>query len=102
VGWALIADPSPVVQLNRAVAVAMDAGPGAGLDLVDKILESGDLARYHLAHATRADLLRQLRRTDEARAAYEQALKLVGQKPKRRFIRHRIEELGSRRCPGST
>jgi RNA polymerase sigma-70 factor (ECF subfamily) len=86
-------EPSPVVELNRAVAVAMRDGPAAGLALIDAILQSGDLADYHLAHAARADLLRRLNRRDEARAAYERALVLTLQEPERRFFAKRLREL---------
>jgi RNA polymerase sigma-70 factor, ECF subfamily len=85
--------PSPVVELNRAVAVAMRDGPAAGLALVDSILDRGDLADYHLAHATRADLCRRLGRTTDARAAYQRALELATQEPERRFLERRIAEL---------
>lgn len=87
------ADPSPVVELNRAVAVAMRDGPLAGLALVDAILERGDLGNYHLAHAARADFCRRLERTAEARASYERALSLTQQEPERRFLRRRLSEL---------
>jgi RNA polymerase sigma-70 factor (ECF subfamily) len=87
------ADPSPVVELNRAVAVAMRDGPEAGLALVDAILARGDLADYHLAHAARADLCRRLGRTAEARTAYERALSLTRQEPERRFLERRLAEL---------
>ena len=90
------ADPSPVVALNRAVAVAMRDGPAAGLALIDAILAEGDLADYHLAHAARADLLRRLGLTAEARAAYEQALALAQQEPERRFLLRRLDELSGR------
>ncbi len=86
--------PSPVVELNRAVAIAMRDGPGAGLALVDAILARGDLADYHLAHAARADLCRRLGRTGEARAAYGRALELARQEPERRFLARRLAELG--------
>lgn len=86
-------DPSPVVALNRAVAVAMHDGPAAGLAEVDAILARGDLSDYHLAHAARADLYRRLGRTDEARAAYRRALELVRQAPERRFLERRVAEL---------
>ena len=86
-------DPSPVVELNRAVAVAMRDGPAAGLALVDDILARGQLDAYHLAHAARADLLRRLGRTAEARAAYRRALELARQEPQRRFIEQRLREL---------
>ena len=85
--------PSPVVELNRAVAVAMRDGPAAGLALIDAILARGDLANYHLAHAARADLLRRLGRTADARAAYERALALNHQEPERRFLQRRLAEL---------
>src|SRR5262249_34101168 len=75
---------SPVVALNQAVAVAMRNGPKAGLDLIDDILASGDLADYHLAHAARADLCRRLGQTAEARESYERALDLTRQEPERR------------------
>lgn len=87
------ADPSPVVELNRAVAVAMRDGPLAGLALVDAILERGDLENYHLAHAARADFCRRLERTAEARASYERALSLTQQEPERRFLKRRLSEL---------
>jgi RNA polymerase sigma-70 factor (ECF subfamily) len=85
--------PSPVVELNRAVAVAMRDGPGAGLQLIDAILARGDLADYHLAHAARADLCRRLGRKVEARASYERALELTRQEPERRFLERRLVEL---------
>jgi RNA polymerase sigma-70 factor (ECF subfamily) len=87
--------PSPVVALNRAVAVAMRDGPQAGLEEIDAIMGNGDLASYHLAHAARADLCRRLGRTQEAREAYEQALALTRQEPERRFLQRRIQELDS-------
>jgi RNA polymerase sigma-70 factor, ECF subfamily len=87
-------EPSPVVELNRAVAVAMRDGPEAGLVLVDDILARGDLAEYHLAHAARADLCRRLERTAEARASYQRALDLTRQEPERRFLERRLSELG--------
>jgi RNA polymerase sigma-70 factor (ECF subfamily) len=86
--------PSPVVELNRAVAVAMRDGPAAGLALIDAILARGDLADYHLAHAARADLCRRLGRGAEARASYEKALPLTRQEPERRFLEGRLAELG--------
>jgi RNA polymerase sigma-70 factor (ECF subfamily) len=89
------ADPSPVVELNRAAAVAMRDGPPAGLALIDAILARGDLADYHLAHSARADLYRRLGRTAEAREAYERALGLARQEPERRFLERRLRELGS-------
>ena len=85
--------PSPIVELNRAVAVAMRDGPAAGLALIDAILGRGELATYHLAHAARADLLRRLRRRDDARASYERALGLAQQEPERRFLSRRLSEL---------
>ena len=95
------ADPSPVVELNRAAAVAMRDGPAEGLALIDAILARGDLAEYHLAHSARADLLRRLGRTDEARTAYQRALTLTRQEPERRFIERRLTEL-SQRLPGTS
>jgi len=92
----LQADPSPVVELNRAVAVAMRDGPLAGLTLIDAILARGDLGNYHLAHAARADLCRRLGRTAEARASYEQALRLTQQAPERRFLQRRLAELSGK------
>ena len=89
----LQADPSPVIELNRAVAVAMRDGPLAGLELVDAILKRGDLDTYHLAHAARADLCRRLGRTKEARASYLRALSLTQQEPERRFLKKRLAEL---------
>ena len=86
-------EPSPVIELNRAVAVAMRDGPAAGLAIVDAILARGDLASYYLAHSTRAELARRLGRTAEARAAYEQALALTLQGPERRFLERRMKEL---------
>jgi RNA polymerase sigma-70 factor (ECF subfamily) len=85
--------PSPIVELNRAVAVAMRDDPAAGLELVDAILERGDLAGYHLAHSARADLCRRLGRTEEARVAYERALALTQLEPERRFLARRVREL---------
>ncbi len=86
-------EPSPVVDLNRAAAVAMRDGPQAGLDLIDAILARGDLGDYHLAHAARADLCRRLDRVAEARVSYERALVLTSQEPERRFIERRLAEL---------
>ena len=90
----LQAQPSPVVELNRAVAVAMRDGPEAGLTLIDEILQRGDLRDYHLAHGARADLCRRLGRTQEARVSYERALVLTRQEPERRFLEGRLAELG--------
>jgi RNA polymerase sigma-70 factor (ECF subfamily) len=87
------ADPSPVVELNRAAAVAMRDGPAAGLALVDALLDRGELRDYHLAHSARADLLRRLGRTAEAHAAYERALALARQEPERRFLAKRMGEM---------
>jgi RNA polymerase sigma-70 factor, ECF subfamily len=87
-------EPSPVVELNRAVAVAMRDGPATGLALIDAILARGDLADYHLVHAARADLCRRLGRTAETRASYERALTLARQQPERRFLERRLAELG--------
>ncbi len=87
--------PSPVVELNRAVAVAMRDGPAAGLALVDAILDRGDLLDYRLAHAARADFLRRLDRPVDARRAYERALALTQQEPERRFLQGRLEELST-------
>jgi RNA polymerase sigma-70 factor (ECF subfamily) len=89
----LRAAPSPVVELNRAVAVAMRDGPAAGLVLVDTILARGELSEYRLAHAARADLCRRLGRNAEARAAYERAIALTLQGPERRFLERRLAEL---------
>jgi RNA polymerase sigma-70 factor (ECF subfamily) len=86
--------PSPVVDLNRAVAVAMRDGPAAGLTLLDAILVRGELAEYHLAHSARAELCRRLDRPDEARASYQKALSLARQEPERRFLARRLAELG--------
>jgi RNA polymerase sigma-70 factor (ECF subfamily) len=89
----LRAEPSPVVELNRAVALAMRDGPAAGLNLIDAILGRGDLENYHLAHAARADLRRRLGRAAEARASYQRALTLAQQEPERRFLERRLAEL---------
>jgi RNA polymerase sigma-70 factor (ECF subfamily) len=82
-----------VVELNRAVAVAMRDGSQAGLALIDAILARGDLTGYHLAHAARADLCRRLGRHAEARSSYERALALTQQEPERRFLQRRLDEL---------
>ncbi len=87
-------EPSPVVALNRAVAVAMRDGPRAGVALIDKILADGDLADYHLAHAARADLCRRLGDRAEAKASYERALELARQEPERQFLARRLAEMG--------
>jgi len=86
-------EPSPIVELNRAVAVAMRDGPDAGLALVDSILARGVLSDYRLAHAARADLCRRLGKKAEARASYERALALTRQEPERRFLERRLAEL---------
>jgi RNA polymerase sigma-70 factor (ECF subfamily) len=85
--------PSPVVELNRAVAIAMRDGPEAGLAYIDAVLEHDELANYYLAHSARADMYRRLGRTAEARASYEQALALTQQEPERQFLARRLEEL---------
>jgi RNA polymerase sigma-70 factor (ECF subfamily) len=85
--------PSPVIELNRAVAVAMRDGPAVGLQLVDAIFARGDLTDYHLAHSARADLCRRLGHNDDARAAYQRALELTQQEPEQRFLRRRLAEL---------
>src|SRR5437867_384587 len=87
------ANPSPVIELNRAVAVAMRDGPAAGLTLIEAILERGDLMDYRLAHAARAELCRRLGRTAEARASFERALALARLEPERRFLERRLAEL---------
>jgi RNA polymerase sigma-70 factor (ECF subfamily) len=86
-------EPSPVIELNRAVAVAMRDGPAAGLALIDSILGRGELREYHLAHATRADLCRRLGRTGDARDSYKSALALTQQPSERRFLEKRIAAL---------
>jgi RNA polymerase sigma-70 factor (ECF subfamily) len=90
----LQADASPVVELNRAVAVAMRDGPAAGLRIIDGILDRGQLRDYRPAHAARAELLRRLGKTAEARAAYERAIVLTRQEPERRYLERRLAELG--------
>jgi RNA polymerase sigma-70 factor, ECF subfamily len=85
--------PSPVVQLNRAVAIAMRDGPEAGLTHIDAVLEQGELANYYLAHSAQADMYRRLGRTAEARSAYEKALALTQQEPERQFLQDRIRQL---------
>jgi RNA polymerase sigma-70 factor (ECF subfamily) len=87
------ADPSPVVELNRAAAVAMRDGPSAGLGLIDAILARGDLGDYYLAHSARAELCRRLGRTSEARTSYQRALRLTRQDPERRFLERRLGAL---------
>ncbi|MCW8126166.1 RNA polymerase sigma factor [Microbulbifer halophilus] len=85
--------PSPVIELNRAVAVAMRDGPAAGLELVEAILENGELGDYHLAHAARADLLRRMERYGEAEAAYRRAMELAQQGPEKKFLQKRLDQL---------
>ena len=85
--------PSPVVELNRAVAIAMRDGPEAGLTHIDAVLEQGELANYYLAHSARADMCRRLGRTEEARSSYEKALALTQQEPERQFLQERIRQL---------
>ena len=85
--------PSPVVQLNRAVAIAMRDGPEAGLAQIDAVLQHGELANYYLAHSARADMYRRLGRTAEARSSYEKALALTQQEPERQFLQLRIRQL---------
>jgi RNA polymerase sigma-70 factor (ECF subfamily) len=86
--------PSPVVHLNRAVAIAMRDGPEAGLAHIDALLAHGELANYYLAHSARAEMYRRLGRTAEARSAYEKALVLTQQEPERQFLQERIRQLG--------
>jgi RNA polymerase sigma-70 factor (ECF subfamily) len=85
--------PSPIVELNRAVAIAMHDGPAAGLTLVDSILARGDLSDYPLAYSARAELCQRLGRMAEAREAYRQALDLTGPGPRRRFLEQRLADL---------
>jgi len=85
--------PSPVAQLNRAVAIAMRDGPEAGLTHIDAVLEQGELANYYLAHSARADMYRRLGRTAEAQSSYEKALSLTQQEPERQFLQERIRQL---------
>jgi len=84
---------SPIVALNRAVAVAMRDGPASGLALIDALLAKGELCDYYLAHSARADLLRQLGRIFEAKEAYQRALSLTEQEPEQRFLKRRLGEL---------
>jgi RNA polymerase sigma-70 factor (ECF subfamily) len=93
----LKAEPSPVIELNRAAAIAMRDGPEAGLDLIDKILATGELADYYPAHSARGELCRRLGRVSDARTAYKRSLELVTQEPERRFLERRLTELDSRR-----
>ena len=87
-------EPSPVVELNRAVAVAMRDGPLAGLQIIDGLLAQKSLASYHLLHSTRADLLKRLGKTEDARSSYRMALDLARLEPEKRFLEQRIRELG--------
>jgi RNA polymerase sigma-70 factor (ECF subfamily) len=89
-------EPSPIVELNRAVAVAMRDGPSAGLDIIEDILQRGELSDYHLIHAAKAELSHRMGRFDQARDAYLQALKLTAQEPEKRFLQKRLEELSMR------
>lgn len=89
----LIASPSPVIELNRAVAISMRDGPATALSIVDGLLREERMARYHLTHAAKADFLRQLGRTDEARQSYLTALSLCQQAPEQAFLRRRLAEL---------
>ena len=89
----LRAEPSPVVELNRAAAVAMRDGPAAGLAIVDELLARGDLDEYQFAHSARADLCRRLGRLAEARDSYARALALTKQEPERRFLERRLREI---------
>jgi RNA polymerase sigma-70 factor (ECF subfamily) len=93
------ADPSAVIELNRAAAIAMRDGPAAGLAMIDAIMSQGGLEDYHLAHSARADLCRRLGRFADARAAYQQALALVRQEPERRFLERRLKELAEKSAP---
>jgi RNA polymerase sigma-70 factor (ECF subfamily) len=86
-------EPSPIIQLNRAAAVAMRDGPEAGLALIEPLVDQGGLGRYHLAHAAKADLLRRLGRFPEAKACYEAALALARQEPEQRFLKRRLAEI---------
>ncbi|MEX0721245.1 MAG: DUF6596 domain-containing protein [Balneolaceae bacterium] len=88
-------NPSPVIELNRAVAIAMHDGPEAGLQQINTILDRGELTDYHLAHSARAELCRKLGRTKEARSSWERALVLAQQEPERRFIERKLIELGA-------
>jgi RNA polymerase sigma-70 factor (ECF subfamily) len=88
--------PSPVIELNRAVAVAMQSGPQAGLDQLDAIVRRGELTGYHLLHSARGELLRRLGRSEEARRAYEQALALATQEPERRFLERQLRDLAGK------
>jgi RNA polymerase sigma-70 factor (ECF subfamily) len=95
----LAMQPSPVIELNRAAAIAMHEGPAAGLALIDALLARGELCGYHLVHAARADLYRRLGRREEARAAYEQARALAKSEPEQRFLEKRLSEIGRQKNP---
>lgn len=92
-GVLLQIQPSPVIELNRAVAVAMRDGPAAGLALVDALLSQGDLADYHLAHSARAELCRRLGRSEDARVSFQRAISLTNQETEKRFLERRLREL---------
>jgi RNA polymerase sigma-70 factor (ECF subfamily) len=92
-GVLLQIQPSPVIELNRAVAVAMRDGPAAGLALIDPLLERGDLADYYLAHSARAELCRRLGRSEDARISFQRALTLTNQDTEKRFLEKRLREL---------
>jgi RNA polymerase sigma-70 factor (ECF subfamily) len=98
----LRADPAPIIELNRAAAVAMRDGPAAGLALIDAILAREELGDYPFAHSARAELLRRLERATEARAAYQRALELARQEPERRFLERRISGLSTGSGTGKT
>jgi RNA polymerase sigma-70 factor (ECF subfamily) len=87
--------PSPIVELNRAAAVAMRDGPERGLALIDALLARGELTDYHLAHSARAEMCRRLGRTADARASYQHALSFAKLEPERRFLERRLRELGA-------
>jgi RNA polymerase sigma-70 factor (ECF subfamily) len=91
----MMVEPTPIVKLNRAVAVAMRDGPEKGLEIIERIVKQGELEEYHLAHAARADLLRRLNRRSEAIDAYERSLFFTNQEPERRFLSRRLAELRS-------
>ena len=88
-------EPSPVIELNRAVAVAMRDGPDTGIQLIDAIMERGHLADYHLAHSARGELLRRVGNTTESRKALQRALELTNQETERRFLMNKISQLDS-------
>lgn len=88
-------NPSPVIELNRAVAIAMHEGPEAGLQQIDELLKRGELTDYHLAHSARAELCRKVGSVEKARTSWERALALAQQDPERRFIEQKLRELGT-------